>query len=125
MKLMPRDRSQTSFNKGDLIRVIIKIRSDTPRRYILVESPFPSGCEMMETYRDESEYSWYFWYSGFDLKDDKIAYLIYDLPAGENKLEFTLRAEKPGVYTASSAKMSNMYDPEIRATTPLQTLQIK
>lgn len=125
MKLMPRDRSQTSFNKGDLIRVILKIRSDTPRRYILVESPFPSGCEMMETYRDESEYSWYFWYSGFDLKDDKIAYLIYDLPAGENKLEFTLRAEKPGMYTASSARMSNMYDPETRATTPLQTLQIK
>lgn len=125
MKLMPRDRSQTSFNKGDLIRVILKIRSDTPKRYILVESPFPSGCEMMETYRDESEYSWYFWYSGFDIKDDKIAYLIYDLPAGENKLEFTLRAERPGVYTASSARVSNMYDPEIRATTPLQTLQIK
>lgn len=125
MKLMPRERSQTSFNKGDLIRVVLKIRSDIPRRYILVESPFPSGCEMMETYRDENEYSWYFWYSGFDLKDDKIAYLIYDLPAGENTLEFTLRAEKPGIYTASSAKLSNMYDPEIRATTPLQTLQIK
>jgi uncharacterized protein YfaS (alpha-2-macroglobulin family) len=86
--------------------------------YVLIEDPFPSGCETTE--RGEAEAStaegdWSHWWSSTDVRDDRIAFFARTLTKGKHVVEYNLRAQTPGTYRVLPTFVEPMYTPATRA----------
>ena len=84
---------------------------------MLVEEPTPSSCRVTErTEFDEGEErDW--WWSRTVVLDDHLAFFARNLPKGESKIVYHMRAEQAGRATALPARAQNMYDPGRWAST--------
>lgn len=100
--------------QGDEITVRITVRTDTPRTYIMIEDPLPSGFEVVDTPVDI--YSWDFWYGRKEVRDEKVAIFSAYLKEGENEIVYSIRAERPGEYRVMPAKSWGMYAPDVYGT---------
>ncbi len=98
-------------NPGDEIIVRIAINTDSPRTYIMVEDPLPSGFEAVDTPYDI--YSWGFWYGRKEVRDEKVAIFSAYLKEGENEIVYSIRAERPGEYKVMPTRVWGMYAPDI------------
>ena len=126
LRLLPSGSPVTWVNAGETVRAVVKIQSDREREYMMLEDPLPSGFEVLERASDGVDpWDWYYWFSGIDIRDDRIVYFMRTLGKGENVLEYTLRAEAPGRATALPAVLSNMYDPDDMASTPATPLEVR
>lgn len=125
LRLLPSGNPVTSVNAGETVRAVIKIRSDQDREFMMLEDPLPAGFEVMERSSDGvAQWDWFYWYTGLDIRDDRIVFFMRNLKKGESVLEYTLRAESPGKVTALPGVLSNMYDPDDQASTPAATLEV-
>ncbi len=97
--------------QGDEITVRITVRTDTPRTYIMIEDPLPSGFEVIDTPLDI--YSWDFWYGRKEVRDEKVAVFSAYLKEGENEIVYSIRAERPGEYRVMPTKAWGMYAPDV------------
>lgn len=114
MRLLPSLRPVTKFANGDLVRVELTIRSDAPRDFVLVEEPTPSNCRITE--RDDldeggGEEAKTWWWSRTVILDDHLAFFARNLPKGESKIVYNMRAEQAGEAHALPTTVRNMYDP--------------
>ncbi|MBA3725641.1 MAG: hypothetical protein H0W86_04100 [Armatimonadetes bacterium] len=123
MRLLPSKDTIGEIDAGDLIRVILTINSDKEREFMMIEDPVPSGCEITE--RENPDDAWERWWSRTDIRDDKIVFFARRLPPGVSTIEYTMRAELPGLARAMPTTLSNMYDPDVRASTGEQALEVK
>jgi uncharacterized protein YfaS (alpha-2-macroglobulin family) len=83
---------------------------------MMVEDPIPSGCRITEReYLSEGE-MWSYWWSQTVVRDDRAAFFIRYMPAGVQKLSYTMRAEQVGLGHALPPYVTNMYDPEQMAS---------
>jgi uncharacterized protein YfaS (alpha-2-macroglobulin family) len=96
---------------GTLVEVELLIESKNDYEYLLLEDRKPAGLEAVDTQ------SGYFYSGGLpvyrELRDQKTAFFIRQLPRGKHSLRYQLRAEAPGVFTALPAQISGMYAPEL------------
>jgi uncharacterized protein YfaS (alpha-2-macroglobulin family) len=122
--LMPLDNDQTTFNSGELIRVVLTVTTDQPWQFLQVEDPLPSNCHVMDQ-GDVGADDWNWWWSDTVVRDDRIAMFSRWMNAGANKLEYTMRAESPGKASALPAVAENMYEPDQRATTADSALEVE
>ena len=99
---------------GDEITVRITINTDSPRTYIMVEDPLPSGFEAVDTPYDI--YSWDFWYGRKEVRDEKVAIFSAYLKEGENEIVYSIRAERPGEYKVMPTRVWGMYAPDVYGT---------
>ena len=84
--------------------------------YVLIEDPFPSGCEVTEHGTvDASADDWDHWWSSMDVRDDRIAFFARTLTKGKHVIQYNLRAQTPGSYHALPSLLQAMYAPETRA----------
>ncbi len=126
LRWMPSEATVERVDSGELVHCKIRLFSEQPREYFMLECPVPAGCVVMERGGAEVEsYERSYWWTSTDIRDDKIVFFFRDLPAGTSELEFTLRAETPGAYRALPATLSNMYNPDARAETDALMLVIK
>jgi uncharacterized protein YfaS (alpha-2-macroglobulin family) len=110
-KLLPSLKPVTQFQSGDLIRVVLTVRSNRPRSFILVDEPTPSACRVTERddLADGEEWSW--WWSRTVILDDHLAFFARHLPKGESKITYNMRAEQIGRVRALPTTVRNTYDP--------------
>jgi uncharacterized protein YfaS (alpha-2-macroglobulin family) len=120
------------LRQGDSIRVKITFEAPRDMAYVLIEDPFPSGCETTERgTADETVGSdWRYGYSsvdiaGIDVRDDRIAFFARKVPAGKHTIQYHLRAQTPGVFHVLPAQVQPMYDPDTRAETSEARVEIK
>ena len=109
--------TQNQLAVGDKIRVRLTVTVPQDMAYVLLEDPFPSGCETTER-GDAAESSgedWKFWYDSVDIRDDKIAFFIRSLPKGTHTLEYNLRAQTAGQCGALPSFLQAMYVPKLKA----------
>lgn len=126
LRLLPSGSPVSSVAAGETVRVVVKIRSNRDREYMMLEDPLPSGFEVLERSSDGIDaWEWRFWYSGLDIRDDRIVYFMRHLSLGENVIEYTLRAESPGSVTALPAVVSNMYEPDDSASTKAHRIEVR
>ncbi|RYG43113.1 hypothetical protein EON79_17615, partial [bacterium] len=125
MRLLPSKEPVTSFENGDLVRVELTINSDVPREFVMGEEPTPSSCRVNE--RTElnpyEEKTW--WWSRTVVRDDRLAFFARDLPKGESKITYNMRAEQAGTASALPARIENMYDPGRWASTAETMIQVQ
>ena len=110
-KLLPSLKPLTQFRSGDLVRVVLTIRSEVAHEFVLVEEPTPSDCRVTEREElaDGEEWSW--WWSRTVIMDDHLAFFARRIPKGESKITYNMRAEQVGTSSALPSTVRNMYDP--------------
>jgi uncharacterized protein YfaS (alpha-2-macroglobulin family) len=86
---------------------------------VLVEDAYPAGCEPtergtseVESHDDHCEGEWW---DNTEVRDDRIAFFARRLGPGRHVIEYTLRAQTAGSYSALPAAMAPMYAPGLRA----------
>ncbi len=110
---------------GDHVRVRLTLRVPRDMAYVLIEDPFPMGCEVSER-DDASEVTdWNYWWSSVDVRDDRIAFFARTLSKGEHVIEYNLRAQTPGTYSALPTLLQAMYAPEAKGYAPEANIEIK
>lgn len=111
--------------QGDRIRVRLTIDAPRDMAYVLVEDPFPSGCEVNERGDASEVVEWGYWWQGIDVRDDHIAFFAKTITKGKHVIEYNLRAQTPGSYHALPTLVQGMYTPETRAETAETRVEIK
>ena len=121
----------TSAQVGDVIDVELTIVLPNNATYLLVEDPIPAGTEPVDASlattsrrfgKPEFESGegaptpppWWFWNpTNHQLKDDRIALLATELPAGSHTFRYQLRASNPGQFNVLPPRGELMYFPAV------------
>ncbi len=103
--------------QGDRIRVRLTIDAPRDMAYVLIEDPFPAGCEVNERGDASEVVDWGYWWQGVDVRDDHIAFFAKTITKGKHVIEYNLRAQTPGSYHTLPTLVQGMYTPETRAET--------
>ncbi|MHC4502638.1 MAG: alpha-2-macroglobulin family protein [Planctomycetota bacterium] len=102
-----------AVKSGEMLEVVLKIKSKNDYDYLVFEDMKPAGCEPVEL-RSGGR-----WAGGLcanvELRDTKVAFFIGLLQQGDHVLKYRLRAEVPGKFHALPTKGWAMYAPEIKA----------
>lgn len=125
---------------GDELLVKVKVRPDQLSQFCMVESPIPAGCEVVantdgytipgerdydEAYRRQHNiWGWYWWFSGREIRDEKVAFFAREMDAREYEFSYILRAQIPGRWTALPTMASLMYYQEVRGTGGMEEMTI-
>ena len=100
-----------TVKSGDLIEVELSLESKNDYEYLLFEDMKPAGFEAVEV---RSGYSNRGLRSYVEYRDDRVSFFIARLARGKNSVNYRLRAEIPGRFSALPAQASAMYAPELR-----------
>ena len=124
----------TKVGVGGTIQVRLTIIAPHDLYYVVVEDPFPAGCEAIDTtlattsltdlepglYRQSERggwprfyWWWWRWYTRSELRDEKLALFANYLPAGTYTYQYTLRATVPGEYHVLPTSAHEFYFPEV------------
>ena len=107
-------RSGARLKSGDLIEVELVVESKNDYEYVVFEDMKPAGCEPVEVrsgyQAGEGAGVWPY----IELRDEKVAAFLSDLPQGTRAIRYRLRAEIPGEFHALPTNGYSMYAPEVR-----------
>ncbi len=117
--------TNNTMQTGDHIRVRLTLNVPRDMAYVLIEDPFPAGCEVSERGDADEVTDWNYWWSSLDVRDDRIAFFARTLSAGQHVIEYNLRAQTPGTYRALPTLLQAMYAPDQKAETAEAKVEIK
>lgn len=118
------ERAIDSAKAGERIKVVLTIKTSRPLEFVIVEDPIPSNCHIEDFGRSLDAEEWSWWWAQTVVRDDRAAFFISSLPAGEHKLTYIVRAENPGKAAALPTVMYNMYDPDRLASASSMMFQV-
>ena len=119
---------------GEEIQVRLTIIAPHDLYYVVIEDPFPAGCEAVDPalattsitasqpglFRDNESgrwpwfhWWWWRWYSRSEFRDEKLALFADYLPAGTYTYQYTLRAVTPGQFNVLPTSAHEFYFPEV------------
>ncbi|MFN3649655.1 MAG: alpha-2-macroglobulin family protein [Armatimonadota bacterium] len=100
------------LDSGDLLEVELVLESKNRFTHLVFEDMKPAGCEPVEL-RSGARYGEGLC-SNVELRDDRVAFFITELPQGTRMLTYRLRAEAPGSFHALPLSGYAMYAPLVR-----------
>jgi hypothetical protein len=109
----------------DRLRVRLTLMVPRTMAYVLIEDPFPAGCEVTERGGASETVEWGYWYSSVDVRDDKIAFFARTLQKGKYVIEYNVRAQTPGVYHTLPTLLQGMYAPEMRGESAEARVEVR
>lgn len=117
--------------------VLMKVYIDTPVSvpYIIVESPLPSGSEVVNDHKEGAlegettaspiEGDWGApWWTHQDVLDDRIVFFGTTMPAGKSEFHTLLRMEMPGQVQLNPVNFEGMYTKNVRGYSMVDALSI-
>lgn len=117
--------------------ILMKVYIDSPVRvpYIIVESPLPSGSEVVAGHKNEElegqsggtaiEGDWgQPWWTHQDILDDRIVFFGTEMPAGKSEFHTLLRMELPGEVQLNPVSFEGMYTKSVRGYSMVDALNI-
>jgi uncharacterized protein YfaS (alpha-2-macroglobulin family) len=125
MRFEASDRPVDRVESGDVIKVVLKVKSGKDREFVLLEDPVPSNCRVTE--RDEifDDEQWGWWWARTVILDDRVSFFARTLKNGESEFSYIMRAESPGKANALPSRIGNMYDPDDYASNKEQNLEVQ
>ena len=117
---------------GEYLLVTLKI-SAKDARYVVLTDAVPAGFKALESRALPLEgqrfaypwaWSWNYWFSGLDIRDDRVD-VYADRLSGAQTVQYILRAETPGKYTALPAQGFLMYEPSVNGRSSGATLTVR
>lgn len=117
LAFLPSKKPVSEGKSGDFIRVVLTIHNLRDREFLAVEDPIPSNCRITDREDVAQDEEWRNWWAQTVVRDDRAAFFIRSLAAGDKVLTYTMRVESPGKSTALPTTIANMYDPVQYAST--------
>jgi len=131
--------SITSAEVGQLIRVHLTIVAPHDLHHLVVEDPIPAGAEIVDTSlktvsatyeepefrRKGVRYSWWWYPTHADLRDEKVVLFATHLRKGTYEYTYLIRAGLPGDFKVIPAIAYEMYFPHIFGRTEGMVFNIK
>jgi len=134
-----------TVSAGEEIQVRLTIIAPHDLYYVMVEDPFPAGCEAIDPalattslaaiepglFRDtEDDRGWFYWwwwrwYSRSEFRDEKVVLFADYLPSGTYTFQYSLRAVVPGQYGVLPTLAQEFYFPEVFGRSNGRSLIIK
>jgi uncharacterized protein YfaS (alpha-2-macroglobulin family) len=99
---------QSPVRIGETVLVRLTLSAPAALGYLLVEDPKPAGFEIDQVLPDGADRPYGTW---GEARDDRAAFFVRHLDEGETAIEYLLRPEVPGTFTALPASAGSMYDP--------------
>jgi hypothetical protein len=96
---------------GDLVEVELEIESKNDYEYVIFEDRKAAGFEAVDL---RSGYNNRGLRSYREMRDDRVAFFLQQLPRGRHSVSYRLRAEIPGTFSALPTIAEAMYAPELR-----------
>ncbi len=92
---------------GEAVMVRLTLTAPKRVRWLMVEDPRPSGFELdpLETAGLERP-----WDAHGESRDDRTVFFVDELQAGDTRIEYLIRPEIEGAFTALPASAGSMYD---------------
>lgn len=102
-------------DSGVRVRVDLEVTINKAVEFVMIEDLKPAGLEsvLQKSGPEVCQYQC----THAELRNDRVAMFLTELPVGTKKLSYELRAEVPGRFSALPARVEAMYAPEIAATT--------
>ena len=119
-------RTVDSATVNDMVRVKLTIIAPTDLYHVVVEDPFPAGCEGVDTslrtttaagvqpqlVAKDDPWGWW-WFSHSEIRDDKAVLFASYLPKGTYEYTYYIRASVPGEYSVRPLSAYQMYFPDV------------
>jgi hypothetical protein len=108
---------------GTRVRVDLEVKANKAVEFLLIEDLKAAGFEAvaLQSGREICNYRC----AHVELRTDRVAFFLSQLPVGVTKLSYELRAEAPGKFHALPARVEAMYAPELRATSDEMRLEVR
>jgi uncharacterized protein YfaS (alpha-2-macroglobulin family) len=108
---------------GVRVRVDVEVKANKAVEFLLIEDLKPAGFEAVaqQSGPELCEHRC----AHVELRPDRVAFFLSQLPVGVTKLSYELRAEVPGRFHALPARVEAMYAPELRATSDEMRLEVR
>lgn len=106
---------------GDIVQVTVTLRSDKGASCVLLEDPFPAGCEPIEEDND----GWDWWWCQQEFRDDRACMAANEVGSSPETFTYRLRVMLPGKYHVLPARAWDMYDPSKTGTSGEFELRIR
>jgi hypothetical protein len=97
---------------GEAILVRLTLTAGEALDHVMVEDPRVSGFEVDALEPEGAERPWN---ANAEERDDRVAFFVDRLPEGETVIEYLVRPELAGSFTALPATAGGMYDPALQA----------
>jgi hypothetical protein len=108
---------------GVRVRVELEVKANKAVEFLLIEDLKPAGFEAVAL-RSGPEICEHRC-AHVELRSDRVAFFLSQLPVGTTKLSYELRAEVPGRFHALPARVEAMYAPELRATSDEMRMEVR
>ncbi|TET32759.1 MAG: hypothetical protein E3J72_18870 [Planctomycetota bacterium] len=103
---------------GKVITMTLTVKTEKARDYVMITDYIPAGVQVLHE-REQKDFLSHDErgkYDHWEAHDDRVVFFITNLPAGETKIKYAVKATLPGIYHVMPAKVELMYFPEIRGT---------
>lgn len=112
-----------AVESGIRVRVDLEVKANKAVEFLLIEDLKAAGFEAvaLKSGPELCEYRC----AHVELRTDRVAFFLSQLPVGVTKLSYELRAEAPGRFHALPARVEAMYAPELRATSDEMRLEVR
>jgi len=102
---------------GAKVLITIETTNTTTRHAVALVDPLPAGFEIVNTALATAERAISVgaassWWDHTNLRDNRAEAFRMQLPAGNHRYTYTVRATTPGVFIAAPSKAEEMYAPE-------------
>jgi len=104
--------NMAALKSGDLVEVELVIESKNDYEYLVFEDMKAAGFEPVEV---RSGYTGNEMGAYVEFRDQKVAFFVRRLARGKHSVNYRLRAEVPGKFSALPARGYAMYAPELKA----------
>ncbi len=108
---------------GTRVRVDVEVQANKAVEFVMVEDLKPAGFEavMLKSGPEVCNYAC----AHAELRTDRVAMFLTQIPVGVTKVSYELRAEVPGKFAALPARVEAMYAPEIQATADEMRFEVR
>ncbi|MBI2375666.1 MAG: hypothetical protein HYV07_16845 [Deltaproteobacteria bacterium] len=121
---------------GSLVRVALDVTTDAARHYVAISDPLPAGLEALNASLDTTERvtlgeataevtAALAKLSFSEVRDARVAFFADDLPAGAYRWVYVARVTTAGRYLRPAARVEEMYQESIAATTEVDFVEVR
>ncbi len=108
---------------GVRVRVDVEITANKAVEFVMLEDLKPAGFEAVQLQSGPAVCNYACAHA--ELRTDRVAMFLQQIPVGVTKLSYELRAEVPGRFAALPARVEAMYAPEITATADEMRFEVR
>jgi alpha-2-macroglobulin len=111
------------LESGARVRVDLEVKANKAVEFVMIEDLKPAGLEAVMQKSGPEVCN--FQCAHAELRTDRVAMFLQQIPVGVTKLSYELRAEVPGKFSALPARAEAMYAPEIQSTSDEMRFEVR